>query len=245
MIPENRNAKGNEHSNVWTVFRVMTDFVKGMDELKDIGPSVTMFGSARFDSTNKYYKEAHKLSGMLAYKGYNIVSGGSGGVMEAANKGAYETGKVESIGLNIALEHEQGINKYTTKNITFDYFFARKVMLLKYSLAYVIFPGGFGTLDELFEALTLTQTKKITKISIFLVGTEYWQGLYDFIKTTLVEHGAIKAEDIELITFTDDLDEIVKEIDERLIFQINDLKNAGLSDTEYYKRAIEFFSNKK
>ena len=242
MTSGNKHIKDTEHSNVWSVLRIMSDFVKGFDELKDIGPSVTFFGSARFDEDNKYYKEAEKLSKTLANKGYNVISGGSSGIMEAANKGAYESGKAESIGLNIELEHEQGGNGYTTKDLSFDYFFARKVMLVKYSLAYVIFPGGFGTLDEFFEALTLTQTKKITKISIFLVGTEYWEKIYDFIKTTMVENGTINPEDIELITFTDNLDKIAQDIDERLILHINELKNSGLSDTEYYKKAIDLFA---
>lgn len=239
MTSGTKHIKDTEHSNVWSVLRIMSDFVKGFDELKDVGPSITFFGSARFDSKNKYYQQAEQLAYMLANKGYNIISGGSSGIMEAANKGAYESGKAESIGLNIELEHEQGSNGYTTKDLSFDYFFARKVMLVKYSLAYVIFPGGFGTLDELFESLTLTQTNKITKISIFLVGTEYWEKLYDFIKTTMVENKVIKPEDIQLITFTDDLDKISRDIDERLILHINDLKNCGLSNSEYYKKAIE------
>ncbi len=242
MTSGNKHIKDTEHSNVWSVLRIMSDFVKGFDELKDIGPSVTFFGSARFDENNKYYKEAEKLSKILANKGYNVISGGSSGIMEAANKGAYKSGKAESIGLNIELEHEQGGNGYTTKDLSFDYFFARKVMLVKYSLAYVIFPGGFGTLDEFFEALTLTQTKKITKISIFLVGTQYWEKIYDFIKTTMVENGTINPEDIELITFTDNLEQIAQDIDERLILHINELKNSGLSDTEYYKKAIDLFA---
>jgi len=239
MTSGSKHIKDTEHSNVWSVLRIMSDFVKGFDELKDIGPSVTFFGSARFDTSNKYYKQAEKLSNMLANKGYNIISGGSSGIMEAANKGAYKSGKAESIGLNIELEHEQGGNGYTTKDLTFDYFFARKVMLVKYSLAYVIFPGGFGTLDELFESLTLTQTKKISQISIFLVGTEYWEPIYNFIKKTMVENGTINEKDVELITFTDDLEKISQDIDKRLILHINDLKNCGLSDSEYYKKAIE------
>lgn len=244
MTSGNKHIKDTEHSNVWSVLRIMSDFVKGFDELKDIGPSVTFFGSARFDEENPYYAQARQLSKLLADKGYNIISGGSKGIMEAANRGAYESGKAESIGLNIDLEHEQKGNGYTTKNLTFDYFFARKVMLVKYSLAYVIFPGGFGTMDELFEALTLTQTKKITKISIFLVGTKYWEKLYDFIKTTLVENNAIKPEDIELITFSDDLEFIAKEIDNRLISHVNELKNLDLCDSNYYKKAIQFIIEK-
>jgi uncharacterized protein (TIGR00730 family) len=244
MTSGTQHIKDTEHSNVWSVLRIMSDFVKGFDEMKDVGPSVTFFGSARFDEKNLYYEQARKLSKKLADKGYNIISGGSNGIMEAANRGAYESGKAESIGLNIDLEHEQGSNKYTTKNLKFDYFFARKVMLVKYSLAYVIFPGGFGTMDELFEALTLTQTKKITKISIFLVGTEFWEKLYDFIKTTLVQNKVINAIDIELITFTDDLDFVASEIDKRLILHVNELKECGLCDTNYYKKAIQFISNK-
>lgn len=237
--------KDTERANVWSVLRIMSDFVKGFDEMKDVGPCVTFFGSARFDEKNPYYQEARKLSKLLANRGYNIVSGGSSGIMEAANLGAYESGKAESIGLNINLEHEQGNNAYTTKNVTFDYFFARKVMLVKYSLAYVIFPGGFGTLDEFFEALTLTQTKKITKISIFLVGTKFWEKLYDFIKTTLVEHKTINPVDIELITYTDDLDLIESEIDKRLVLHVNELKELGECENEYYKQMIEFISNNK
>lgn len=245
MTSGEHHIKDTERDNVWSVLRIMSDFVKGFDELKEVGPSVTFFGSARFDENSLYYKQAQELAKSLADSGYNVISGGSGGIMEAANKGAFESGKAESIGLNIDLEHEQGSNSYTTKELNFDYFFARKVMLIKYSLAFVIFPGGFGTLDELFEALTLTQTKKITKMSIFLVGTEYWEKLYDFINTTMVESGTIAKEDVELIIYTDDLKMIKKEIDERLVLQINELKNAGLSDTKYYKKAIEFLSNRK
>lgn len=239
------HIKDTEHSNAWSVLRIMGDFVKGFDELRDIGPSITFFGSARFDAQNEYYKSAQYLSKKLADKGYNIISGGASGIMEAANKGAYESGKAESIGLNINLEHEQGSNEYVTKNIIFDYFFARKVMLVKYSMAYVVFPGGFGTLDELFEALTLVQTKKVATISIFLIGTEYWSKIYDFIKTTMVEHKVIAAADINLITLTDDLQSVIDEIDSRLIVHINDLKNSGLSETEYYCKAVEFISNKE
>ena len=167
------HIKDTERSNEWSVLRIMSDFVKGFDELKNLGPSVTFFGSARFDAHNIYCQDATKLANILGQKGYSIITGGSAGIMEAANKGAFEANQSESIGLNINLPHEQTGNKYTTKNLSFDYFFVRKVMLIKYSLAYVIFPGGFGTLDELFEALTLTQTGKITKISIFLYGKSY------------------------------------------------------------------------
>ncbi len=240
-----KRIKDTAHTNEWSVLRIMSDFVKGFDELQDLGPSVTFFGSARFHPNNHYYKEAYALANRLGQRGYSIVTGGSHGIMEAANKGAFDTQKCESIGLNINLPHEQSGNAYTTKHLSFDYFFVRKVMLIKYSLSYVIFPGGFGTLDELFEALTLTQTGKITKISIFLYGKCYWEKLYDFIKTTMVEHHTIRPEDIELITLTDDLDEIITKIDERLVLYINELKAEGLEHSRYYQKAIEFLSNRE
>jgi len=155
-----KRIKDTAHTNEWSVLRIMSDFVKGFDELQDLGPSVTFFGSARFHPNNHYYKEAYALANRLGQRGYSIVTGGSHGIMEAANKGAFDTQKCESIGLNINLPHEQSGNAYTTKHLSFDYFFVRKVMLIKYSLSYVIFPGGFGTLDELFEALTLTSNRK-------------------------------------------------------------------------------------
>lgn len=236
--------KDLQQSNEWSVLRIMSEFVKGFDELQDLGPSVTFFGSARFEKNNKYYKEAEALAYTLGKKGYSVVTGGSKGIMEAANKGAYLSG-AKSIGLNINLPHEQSVNKYTTQHLTFDYFFVRKVMLIKYSFAYVIFPGGFGTLDELFEALTLTQTGKITKISIFLYGKEYWEKLYDFIQTTMVKYHTIKDIDVSLMILTDSSSEIVQKIDERLVIYLNDLKAEGLDQTTYYKNAMEFLSNQE
>ena len=240
-----KHIKDTERSNEWSVLRIMSDFVKGFDELHDLGPSVTFFGSARFKKTNPYYKDAERLAYLLGKKGYSIVTGGSKGIMEAANKGGFESKNCQSIGLNINLPHEQSGNKYTTKHLTFDYFFVRKVMLIKYSLAYVIFPGGFGTLDELFEALTLTQTGKITKISIFLYGKEYWEKLYDFIQTTMVKHHTISKQDVELIILTDDMNEIITQIDERLVMYLNELKDEGLDSSHYYRQAMEFLSNQE
>ncbi len=173
-----------------------------------------------------------------------MLTGGSQGIMEAANKGAFRAGNAESIGLNINLPREQNRNQYTTKHLTFDYFFVRKVMLIKYSLSYVIFPGGFGTLDELFEALTLTQTGKITKITIFLYGKAYWEKLFDFIQTTMVEHHTINKEDVDLIIMSDDAHEIIERIDAGFIEHLNALKKEGLDNTPYYRKAMEFFSNK-
>lgn len=240
-----KHIKDTERSNEWSVLRIMSDFVKGFDELKNLGPSVTFFGSARFDMNNTYYKDATKLGNILGKKGYSIITGGSKGIMEAANKGAYKAKNCQSIGLNINLPYEQAGNKYTTTHITFDYFFVRKVMLVKYSFAYIIFPGGFGTLDELFEALTLTQTGKINKIGVFLYGTEYWGKLYDFIKTTMVEHHTINANDVDLIVMSDDLEEISTKIDERLVLHVDELKEQGLEHTPYCKRAVEFLLNKE
>ena len=240
-----KHIKDTERSNEWSVLRIMSDFVKGFDELHDLGPSVTFFGSARFKKNNPYYKDAERLAYLLGKKGYSIVTGGSKGIMEAANKGGFESKNCESIGLNINLPHEQSGNKYTTKHLTFDYFFVRKVMLIKYSLAYVIFPGGFGTLDELFEALTLTQTGKITKISIFLYGKEYWEKLYDFSQTTMAKHHTISKQDVELIILTDDMNEIITKIDERLVMYLNELKDEGLDSSHYYRQAMEFLSNQE
>lgn len=243
MGMKREHIKDTQRSNEWSVLRIMSDFVKGFDELHDLGPSVTFFGSARFQEDNPYYQDAQRLAYLLGKKGYSIVTGGSKGIMEAANKGAFESQNCESIGLNINLPREQSGNQYTTKHLSFDYFFVRKVMLIKYSLAYVIFPGGFGTLDEFFEALTLTQTGKITKISIFLYGKSYWEKLVDFIQTTMVEHRVIEKADVDLIILSDDMSEIVAKIDERLVLYLNELKNEGLDESSYYRKAMEFLSN--
>jgi len=226
--------KDIKSGDVWSVFRIIADFVKGFDELGDLGPTVTIFGSARTKPENKYYEKAQQLSSMLAQNGYNVMTGGGPGIMEAANKGAHDY-DVESIGLNIDLPFEQLLNPYTTKELTFDYFFSRKVMLVKYSMAYVIFPGGFGTLDELFESLTLVQTKKISGVKIFLVGIDFFQPLVTFIKEKLVAEGMIDDVDLEIIRLTDDLEFVVDEIKVSLLTQIKDLEDAKLTDTGYYK----------
>ncbi|MEO1953077.1 MAG: TIGR00730 family Rossman fold protein, partial [Campylobacterales bacterium] len=204
--------KDIKSADVWSVFRILADFVKGFDELGELGPTVTIFGSARTKKSDFYYKKAKKLSSMLAEEGFNIMSGGGPGIMEAANKGAIKYKDVESIGLNIDLPFEQIANPYTTKDLSFDYFFSRKVMLIKYSISYILFPGGFGTLDELFESLTLVQTKKITGVKIFLVGKEFYEPLVEFLKNKLYKNGMINKEDLEIIVLTDDLKYIVKEI---------------------------------
>lgn len=193
----------------WSIFRIMSDFVKGFDTLKDVGPCVTFFGSARFTEQNKYYQMAQTLGAKMADVGLNVVTGGSNGIMEAGNKGCFLAQKTTSVGLNINLPKEQSSNNYLDIDIEFDYFFTRKVMLVEHSFAFVIFPGGFGTMDELFEALTLVQTKKIYPIGIFLVGVDFWQPMLDFLAQSMLQEGTISKEDLELLILTDDLDEIV------------------------------------
>ncbi len=230
-----RYVKEIKSADVWSVFRIIADFVQGFDELGDLGPSVTIFGSARLDENHPYYQQAMKLSGMLGARGYNVITGGGPGIMEAANRGAYEHDEVESIGLNIELPEEQQPNPYITKGQSFDYFFSRKVMLVKYSMAYVIFPGGFGTLDEMFEALTLIQTRKVWGVRLFVVGTEFYAPLMAFIKEKMLAERMIDERDVELITLTDDLCFVVDEIEKSLVRQMATMEKEGLSDTKYYK----------
>jgi uncharacterized protein (TIGR00730 family) len=231
-------------TDVWSVFRILADFVKGFDDLGELGPTVTIFGSARLKEDNFYYQKAQQLASMLGERGFNIMTGGGPGIMEAANRGAKEHEEVESIGLNIDLPFEQIANKYTTKELRFDYFFSRKVMLVKYSMAYVIFPGGYGTLDELFEALTLVQTRKVTGVKIFIVGEDFYKPLLEFIDTKLVVNGMIDKEDLEMIKMTDDLEAVVNEIEVSLLNQIDALKHVGLDDTQYYKSLLDFSKEK-
>ena len=189
-------------SETWRVFRIQSELVEGFETLNDIGPAVTIFGSARLSPENKYYKDAVRVSRMLADDGFAVITGGGPGIMEGANKGA-KKGKAHSIGLNIAISTEQIPNKYQDVTLTFRYFFIRKLMFIKYAIAYIIFPGGFGTMDELFEALTLAQTKKIQAFPIILYGTEYWKGLLDWMRNTLVTNGTINKEDFALFSLVD------------------------------------------
>ncbi len=239
-----RYVKDIKSGDVWSVFKIIADFVQGFDELGDLGPSVTIFGSARVDENHPYYTQARQLSSMLGERGYNIITGGGPGVMEAANRGAYEHENVESIGLNIELPQEQDPNPYITKGRSFDYFFSRKVMLVKYSMAYVIFPGGFGTLDEMFEALTLIQTRKVWGVHLFVVGTEFYAPLMQFIKDKMLAEGLIDEKDLKLITLTDDLDFVVHEIEKSLVAQMATLEKEGLEDTKYYKVLSSYFDNR-
>ncbi len=197
----------------WRLFRIMGEFVQGFEELADVKKAVTIFGSARFSEEDENFQKAEALAANLARCGFTVVTGGGPGVMEAANKGAYEA-KGRSVGISIDLPFETGPNPYQTDVLMMRYFFVRKVMLLKYSTAIVVFPGGFGTLDEFFEAITLIQTKKIKPVPIYLVDTSYWQGLLDWIKDTLLARGAISESNLNLYKVVDDIDCIPDEIDE-------------------------------
>jgi len=195
----------------WAIFKIMAEFVDGYEKLSKIGPCVSVFGSARTKADHKYYELAEDISYKLTQHGYGVITGGGPGIMEAGNKGAHRGGGV-SVGLNIELPFEQHDNPYidADKNVQFDYFFVRKVMFVKYAQGFVAMPGGFGTLDELFEAMTLIQTKKIGKFPIILVGSEFWSGLLDWIKTTLLEkHQNISAKDLNLFSIVNTSDEVV------------------------------------
>jgi len=195
----------------WKIFQIMAEFVEGFERLAKISPSVSIFGSARTKKDDPYYKLAEDIALELSNAGFSVVSGGGPGIMEAANKGAYE-GKSPSVGLNIQLPHEQSGNGYQDIGLTFRHFFSRKVMFVKYASAYVVLPGGFGTLDELAEILTLVQTGKSRKIPIILVVSSFWSKLVDWFQTTLVEAGTINAEDMNLITILDDPKDVVNAI---------------------------------
>ncbi len=198
----------------WAIFKIMGEFVNGFEKMSVIGPCVSIFGSARVREGHPYYDLAVKISKKIAEAGYGVITGGGPGIMEAGNKGANLAGGT-SVGLNIELPFEQHDNPYIDedKSLDFDYFFVRKVMFVKYSQGFVVMPGGFGTLDEFFEALTLIQTHKIHTFPIILVGTEFWKGLMDWIKNTLVEAGNISAKDLDLIKLVDTEDEVVEIID--------------------------------
>ena len=194
-------------SETWRVFRIQSELVEGFETLHDIGPAVSIFGSSRMRPGQKYYDDAATTAKMLADDGFAIITGGGPGVMEGANKGA-KKGKAHSVGLNIEIPSEQTRNEYQDVSLSFRYFFIRKLMFIKYAIAYIIFPGGFGTMDELFEALTLAQTGKIKSFPIILYGSEYWKGLIDWMKNTLVANGTIGREDFALFSIVDKPEEI-------------------------------------
>tara|TARA_B110000003_G_scaffold113243_1_gene115827 strand:+ start:10985 stop:11689 length:705 start_codon:yes stop_codon:yes gene_type:complete len=197
----------------WAIFKIMAEFVEGYEKLSKIGPCVSIFGSARTKPGEKYYELSEEIAFKLTQNGYGVITGGGPGIMEAGNKGAYR-GKGTSVGLNIELPFEQHDNPWIDKdkNLEFDYFFVRKVMFVKYSQGFIVMPGGFGTLDELFEAITLIQTNKIGRFPIVLVGSSFWSGLLDWIKNTLLEQGNISKSDLKLFRIVDSADEAIEHL---------------------------------
>ena len=217
MKKEQQHRGWNEikTNDSWAIFKIMGEFVNGFEKMSRIGPCVSIFGSARTKPDNKYYKLAESIAKKIVEAGYGVITGGGPGIMEAGNKGAHLAGGT-SVGLNIELPFEQHDNPYidSDKNMDFDYFFVRKVMFVKYAQGFVVMPGGFGTLDEVFEAITLIQTNKIEKFPIIMVGTEFWEGVMDWIKGTLVDKFAnVSATDLELIHLVDTEDEVIDILD--------------------------------
>jgi uncharacterized protein (TIGR00730 family) len=193
-------------SDPWRSLRILAEFVEGFDALAAVGKAVTIFGSARIHEGDPYYAKARELAALLAGEGFAVITGGGPGIMEAANRGCHEAGGL-SVGCNIELPHEQSVNPYVDLGVEFRYFFARKVMFVKYADGFAIFPGGFGTLDELFESLTLIQTGKIRHFPVVLIGTEYWGGLLDWLRREAVARGTIDESDLDLMRCTDDMAE--------------------------------------
>lgn len=197
------------HEDPWRVMRIQSEFVNGFGALADLGPAFSIFGSARTPEDHPEYRAAELLARKLSDKNYAVITGGGPGIMEAANKGCFQ-GPGISVGLGIELPFEQSVNKYVELAIDFRYFFARKTMFIKYSQGFVVFPGGFGTLDELFEALTLVQTKKVTSFPVVLVGVDYWSPLVEWIRSHMVAGGKASESDVDSLHVTDDLDEVVR-----------------------------------
>jgi len=225
MRRERHHKSWNEikTNDSWAIFKIMGEFVSGYEKLSRIGPCVSIFGSARTKPNNKYYKLAEEIAEKIVSHGYGVITGGGPGIMEAGNKGAHIAGGT-SVGLNIELPFEQHDNPYidADKSLDFDYFFVRKVMFVKYSQGFVVMPGGFGTLDEMFEAVTLIQTKKIEKFPIILVGTEFWEGLLEWVKSTLLKNfNNISEGDLDLIHLVDTADQVLEILD--AFYQESDL----------------------
>jgi uncharacterized protein (TIGR00730 family) len=216
-MPHSKNHRGNTNHGIiedlkgdqsWRIFRIISEFTEGFDELSALKDAISIFGSARLTESDPYYLKTVELAELLSKNDFAIISGGGPGIMEAANKGAHKQNQI-SVGLNIELPSEQKPNLYQNLSLNFRYFFVRKVMFVRYSMGYVCMPGGFGTLDEFFEALTLIQTHKAYPMPLVLFGSQFWSGLMVWLKTTLVEYGTISAEELNLITVTDDPQEVV------------------------------------
>src|SRR3954471_11391900 len=211
LLDERRT--GEKVADLWRVLRIQSEFVEGFGLLAELPRAVSVFGSARTPRDHPYYAAGVRIGAALSEAGYAVITGGGPGAMEAANRGASEAGGL-SVGLGIELPFEQELNEWVDLGISFRYFFVRKTMFVKYAQAFVILPGGFGTLDELFEALTLVQTRKVTRFPVLLYGTEYWTGLIDWVRTTMAEAGTISATDLDLLTVTDDIGRIIAAIQE-------------------------------
>ena len=205
---EQRDSADWAHRDPWRVLRIQSEFVEGFDALSDLPPAVSIFGSARTKPDHPMYVAAEEIGRRLVDRGFAVISGGGPGIMEAGNRGAHAADGT-SVGLGIELPHEQGMNEYITLGVNFRYFFARKMMFIKYSQGFITMPGGFGTLDELFEALTLIQTGKVTHFPVVLFGRDYWSPLVDWVRHTMAEGGYIALGDLDLLTITDDIDEAV------------------------------------
>ena len=225
---DNRGPSDWVHTDPWRVMRITSEFVEGFGMLAELGKAITVFGSARTKPDDPFYKQAEEFGRKLTEAGYAVITGGGPGIMEAANKGAHDAGGV-SVGLGIELPFEQSMNDWVDLGMVFRYFFARKTCFLKYSIGYVGMPGGYGTLDEIFEAVTMIQTGKITGFPLVLFGTEFWSPLLDWVKGTLVDDGTISPADIDLFSLTDDVDEAIQIIKdaERDKFAADDL---GIDD---------------
>ena len=206
-----RGDSGWVHTDPWRVMRIQAEFVEGFGTLAEVGPAIGVFGSARTAKNTPMWQSGVEIGRALAQAGYAVITGGGPGIMEAVNKGAAQAGGV-SVGLGIELPFEQSLNKHVTLGINFRYFFARKVMFLKYSRGFVVMPGGFGTFDELFEALTLVQTKKVTSFPIVLFGTAYWSPLLDWVRDSAVAGGYVSDIDLGLVTLTDSVDEVIRAV---------------------------------
>ena len=209
VVSEDLKMEDLKIEDPWRVLRIMSEFVEGFEQFSKIGPAITIFGSARTQKTNRLYKDADKTAKLLVKEGYAIITGGGPGIMEAGNKGAAEA-KGTSIGLNIELPFEQKPNPFINKLINFHYFFCRKMMFLKYAKAFVIFPGGYGTLDELFESLTLIQTKRMPKFPVIFYGSKYWKGLVEWLKEALLGDGNIDEEDLNIFQIVDKPEDVIK-----------------------------------
>lgn len=216
--------------DTWTVFKIMGEFVEGFERLRAVWPAVSIFGSARVKPGHRYYRQAVEIANALSTAGFSVITGGGPGVMEAANKGA-RRGKARSVGLSIKLPKEQQPNRFADLQLAFDYFFARKVMFVKYASGFVVLPGGFGTLDEFFEALTLKQTGKIHDFPVVLFGSEYWGGLVDWVRDHALREKLVSKRDVDLFVVTDDVKEVVRVIERHHLERLR-IRGAGAAGRE-------------